>query len=112
MGRSLVPGRWSLRRLLVSLSALAVTMAASGCSSSGGALAGNGTPGTARSADGTGTSPVADSQRGRPQQAVLRVVRSARLPAPVQLPGVAALADGTVLAVGGLNAEDASTDTI
>src|SRR4051794_27929570 len=38
----------------------------------------------------------------------LRVVARRALPAPVQLPAVAALPGGTVLAVGGLNAGDAS----
>ena len=37
----------------------------------------------------------------------LRTVARRRLPAPVQLPGVARLGDGTVLAVGGLDAADA-----
>jgi Kelch motif len=39
----------------------------------------------------------------------LRVVRRATLPAPVQLPGLARTSDGRVLALGGLDAADAST---
>lgn len=39
----------------------------------------------------------------------LRLVGSARLPAPVQLPGLARTADGRVVAVGGLDLGDSST---
>jgi DNA-binding beta-propeller fold protein YncE len=42
----------------------------------------------------------------------LHVVARRRLPAPVQLPGVAMLGNGTILAVGGLDAADRSVDTI
>jgi DNA-binding beta-propeller fold protein YncE len=42
----------------------------------------------------------------------LRVVARSRLPAPVQLPAVTRLGDGTVLAVGGLDAADASVDAV
>src|SRR4051794_16688890 len=42
----------------------------------------------------------------------LRTVARRRLPTPVQLPGLARLRDGTVLAVGGLDAADRSVDAI
>jgi DNA-binding beta-propeller fold protein YncE len=42
----------------------------------------------------------------------LRVVARRRLPGAVQLPGVAVLGDGTILAVGGLDAADRSVDAI
>jgi DNA-binding beta-propeller fold protein YncE len=42
----------------------------------------------------------------------LRVVARRRLPRPVQLPGLAALGDGTVLAIGGLDAADRTVDAI
>src|SRR5689334_7898205 len=42
----------------------------------------------------------------------LRVRSDGRLPAPVQLPGMARTSDGRILAVGGLDAADASTATV
>ena len=42
----------------------------------------------------------------------LRIVARRRLPAPVQLPALARLSDGTVLAIGGLDAADQSVDAI
>ena len=50
----------------------------------------------------------ADAPVRRPRAVRLRLVGSATLPAPVQLPGLAAVG-GRVLAVGGLDSADTST---
>jgi DNA-binding beta-propeller fold protein YncE len=58
-------------------------------------------------------SPGAQRSAARsPESVLLRTVSRRRLPAPVQLPAVARLADGTVLAIGGLSATDASVDDV
>jgi hypothetical protein len=73
--------------------------------------------GTSRSDGGAGvasratTAPRTAAATASPRRAAvrLRVVHAAALPAPVQLPGLARTADGRVVAVGGLDAADAST---
>jgi DNA-binding beta-propeller fold protein YncE len=56
---------------------------------------------------------AAGRHRAAPSLSVrLRVVSRAALPAPVQLPGFAALPDGELLAAGGLDAADQSVDAV
>jgi hypothetical protein len=54
----------------------------------------------------------ATSSPAKPISRSLHVARRGTLPAPVQLPGLARADDGRVLAVGGLDAADASTDAV
>jgi YVTN family beta-propeller protein len=91
----------SVRPLLAIAGALVALALAQGC---GG---GSGQPATSGS-----TQPAARAHAGRPAREELMVRRAGRLPAPVQLPAVAALPDGAAVIIGGLNAGDASLDAI
>jgi YVTN family beta-propeller protein len=88
-------------KLLVTGGVLAVT-AASGCGGAGPAA-------PTRSEPAPPTAVV--RHRGATHE-VLAVRRAGRLPAPVQLPAVAALPGGAAAVIGGLDAADASLDTI
>jgi hypothetical protein len=66
---------------------------------------------TSRSTSQAGT-PQSANGSANPRPAVLHVIARRRLPAPVQLPALARLADGTVLAIGGLDSVDQSVDSI
>jgi DNA-binding beta-propeller fold protein YncE len=68
-----------------------------------------------RAADGAANGSAASGRpaaRSADPPARLRTVARGRLPAPVQLPAVARLGDGTVLAMGGLDAADSSVDSV
>jgi DNA-binding beta-propeller fold protein YncE len=88
-------------RLLVVGGLLAV-IAASGCGDSGSTA-----PTRSEPAPGARVAPL----HGATHE-VLAVHRAGRLPAPVQLPAVAALPGGAATVMGGLDAADASLDTI
>ncbi len=90
----------SYGRLLIRATvALLATGTAAGC--------GAGRPVAGRPA--TATTATAATTRHRDVAPSLWLAGSAALPAPMQLPGLARTADGRVVAVGGLDAADAST---
>jgi len=89
-------------KLLVIGGVLAVTAASAGCGGSGPAADSRSAP----------APPTAVGRHRGATHEVLAVSRAGRLPAPVQLPAVAALPGGAAAVLGGLDAADASLDTI
>jgi hypothetical protein len=103
------PIRRARRRASVALAIAAAATMASACGSAHHDATGTG---GAVKTTATATAP-SDHHAAAPAQPIrLRVVARRRLPAPVQLPGLARLADGTVLAVGGLDAADQSVASV
>jgi DNA-binding beta-propeller fold protein YncE len=93
------------RALLIGAALLAAT--AGGCASQGSNGSGALTTPTAG-----GTSSSATAKSTAPSSPRLRLTATAALPAPIQLPGLARISGGRVMAVGGLDAADSSVDTV